>query len=100
MERRTIASVLGSQPKDQVRTMTRDSFKAWIDVVSAVITLIGGMITALWVYSKYIVERGLIPPTQFSVSCTPLGHQQNMNVLEILVRLTNCGASTLIVGNL
>jgi len=76
------------------------SFKTWLDVISSLLTIIGGLLAALWAYSKYIVERGLIPPTQFSVDFAVLGRQQEKILAEVIVTLKNCGTSTLIATNI
>jgi hypothetical protein len=72
----------------------------WIARISALSALIVGLVTALWAYTKFIVERGLLPPTQFDIECTPLGNQGGMTLLEIILHMKNCGSSALIATNI
>lgn len=80
--------------------MDLDVMKKWLDLVSGFAALLAGLATALWAYSKYIVERGLLPPAQFDVDCKFLGVQDTRKVMEVLIHLKNLGTSTLIVSNL
>ena len=75
-------------------------FKSWLEVVSGIVALIAGLTAAFWAYTKLILERGLLPPTQFDIECTTVGLQGNKMILEILLRLKNLGTCTLIVTNL
>lgn len=80
--------------------MDLDLLKKWLELLSGVVALMGGLITGLWAYTKYIVERGLLPPAQFEVDCKFVGLQGNKKLLEILMHLKNLGTSTLIASNI
>jgi hypothetical protein len=77
-----------------------DNLKDWIEVVRNVLLVVAGLITAIWAYSKYIVERGLLPSAQFEIELGTVGSQQGKQVFEILLHLKNLGTSTLIIKNL
>jgi len=47
----------------------------WIATIASISALIAGLVAALWAYTKFIVERGLFPATQFEIECNPLGTQ-------------------------
>ena len=55
---------------------------------------------ALWAYTRFVLERGLLPPSEFSVDCKAVGRHQGETVLEILLLLDNVGSSTLIAKNI
>lgn len=68
------------------------------------IKLVGGslaaVVTAFWAYTKFILEKGLLPPSEFNVDCAVVGQQHDHKILEILLRIKNLGSATLIVNNL
>lgn len=80
--------------------MNLDLLQKWIGLLSGGAALIVSLVTALWAYTKYILERGLLPPTQFDVDCRLVGVQNGKKLLEILVHLKNLGSSTLIVSDI
>jgi hypothetical protein len=71
----------------------------WLGLVSGVFALVAGLVTALWAYAKFVLERGLLPPIQFDVECSPAGLQGDKKVLEVLIHLKNLGSSTLVAKN-
>jgi hypothetical protein len=74
--------------------------QSWLKLISGVFSLLAGLVTALWAYTKFILERGLLPPVQFDVSCQTVGSQSDKRILEILVNLKNLGTSTLVASNI
>lgn len=76
----------------------------WVDLVTKILTLAGGLIvavvTAFWAYTKFILERGLLPPSEFTVAGTLIGEQGGHKILEIVPRIRNVGSDTLVVSNL
>jgi hypothetical protein len=81
-------------------TVNFHSLTQWIAAISSLSALIIGLVTALWAYTKFIVERGLLPPAQFDIECNSVGRQLGMILLEIILHLRNCGSSTLIITNI
>ena len=75
-------------------------FPEGIGLASGILSSIAVLVTAFWVYIKFVVERGLLPPSDFTVQCTAVGDQGGKTILEILLHIKNLGASTLIVSNL
>jgi hypothetical protein len=72
----------------------------WITAVASGTALIVGVLTALWAYAKFVVERGLLPPAQFWIECNPLGSQQRMTLLEFVLHVENRGSSALVATNI
>jgi|SRR3990172_434087 len=80
--------------------MNLDLLQQWLGLVSGSVTLIAGLVTALWAYTKFVLERTLLPPTQFDLDCRSVGSQGDKKLLEILVYLKNLGSSTLIASDI
>jgi hypothetical protein len=72
----------------------------WLELVSGVFALVAGLVTAFWAYTKFVLERGLLPPVQFEVDCKAVGLQRDKVVLEILLHLKNLGTSVLVATNI
>ena len=80
--------------------MNTNSVQYWIGVVASLSGLIVGLVTAVWAYTKFIVERGLLPPVQFWTDCRTLGSNGGKRLLEIDIHLKNVGSSTLIATDI
>jgi hypothetical protein len=65
---------------------------AIFNILGIIALLIGG----LWAYTKYVVERGLLPPVQFDVDCKKLGNLGDNSIYTFEVNLKNVGSSTLV----
>jgi len=63
-------------------------------------TLAAGLVTALWVYTKYLLERGFLPPVRFYVTAKKLGKIDKENIIDIKIHLHNIGSATLIARNI
>jgi hypothetical protein len=50
----------------------------------------------LWAYVKYVVEKGLLAPAEFTVTCRELGARDEQRMLEVLLHLKNLGTTVLI----
>ncbi|MEA5536787.1 hypothetical protein [Crocosphaera sp. XPORK-15E] len=74
--------------------------QTWIEVTSNLSIIFGAFITGLWVYSKFIAERGIIPSVKFDLTLENKGVQSDKYLLEIFLYLKNLGSSTLVVHNL
>jgi hypothetical protein len=83
----------------RVRGVSAQDVKLWVEIVAGAGTVVVGAVAALWAYTKFIVERGLLPPTQFDVECNPVGEQGDKLVVEILLHLKNLGSAALIARN-
>jgi len=49
---------------------------------------------------KLILEKGIIPPVEFTVDCRNVGNQADMAILEIMLHLKNLGTSVLVASNI
>jgi hypothetical protein len=76
-----------------------ENLNEWVVLINNICVFIAGLVAAIWAYSKFIVERGLIPSAQFDIELGTVGAQQKKLVLEILLHLKNIGTSTLIIKN-
>ncbi len=74
--------------------------KETLAIISILLALIAGLLIVLWAYTKFILERGLIPATELSIETNFIGLQGGKAVIEILVHLKNAGTSMLIAKNI
>jgi hypothetical protein len=81
-----------------------DLWIKWVDLISKTAVLLSGLIvaavTAFWAYARFVLERGLLPPSEFSVDCGLIGEQRGRTILEVRLKIRNAGSATLIVSNL
>jgi hypothetical protein len=87
--------VINAATPEEVKRWTE-----WVELVSKIAVLIGGVLAAFWAYIKFVLEKGLLPPIEFDVACTSAGVLRERSVVEIVLRLKNAGSSTLICHNL
>lgn len=71
-----------------------------INDIVGIFTLIAAVVTGLWVYTKYLLERGFLPPVRFYVTTKRLGKVDRENILDIKIHLHNIGSATLIAKNI
>jgi hypothetical protein len=76
--------------------MELPTLKLFIEVISGIATLGAGLLVGLWAYTKYVLERSLLPPVQFDTECGVVGRQKERILLEVLVHLKNVGSSALV----
>jgi hypothetical protein len=76
------------------------NIKEGLDILSGLILLIGGLIAGLWVYVKFIVERGILPPASFNIELVEVGKQGESKIIEISLLIENKGTSTLVTSNI
>jgi len=67
-----------------------------MEIIGILTALVGG----LWAWSKYIIERSLIPPTEFSLDYNLLGMKGKDRVIEFLLFLKNIGHCTLVAKDI
>ena len=79
---------------------TYSSIKDILVILTGSFTLIAGAVVALWAYTKYVLERGLLPPVQFDVDCTDIVVSEGKRILEFLIHLKNVGTATLVARNI
>jgi len=76
------------------------TIRQWLEVILSGGALYAGILTAIWAYTKFIIERGFLPPAQFDIDCRKVGYQAESAILEILLHLKNLGKATLVATNL
>jgi hypothetical protein len=74
--------------------------KSWIEIVQGLVTLAATLIGGFWAWSRFVVERGLIPPSQMDLALRTIGCSESAPIVEIAVQLHNKGSSALIVSDL
>jgi hypothetical protein len=70
--------------------------KFWFGIISGV----GAVLAALWVYTRFVVERALLPPVEFTIDCNVLGEQSGKRLVEVLLHLKNAGSATLVATDI
>jgi hypothetical protein len=74
--------------------------KDGVAIFASLCTLGSGLLIALWAYTKYILERGLLPAVQMDLSYSSPGKQGGRRVCEISIQLKNLGTATLIAKDI
>lgn len=67
---------------------------SWL--LPALVAVVGGV----WAYAKFIVERSILPASEFDIELHEVGAQDESLVLEIVATLENRGSTSLVVQNL
>jgi hypothetical protein len=80
--------------------MNPNYIKDWIDVAQGLVTVAAMLIGGFWAWSRLVVERGLIPPSQMDLALRTMGSSESATIVEIAVRLHNKGSSALVVTDL
>lgn len=68
--------------------------------IIGLVSLLAMVVTALWAYTKYFLERGFLPPIRFYVTLEKLGQINDDYLLDIKIHLHNIGSTTLIARNI
>lgn len=71
-----------------------------LDILLSLFTLLAGLIAGLWAYTKYIIERGLVPAAELELDCTVIGEKESKRIIEVAIHLFNKGSSTLVAKNI
>ena len=61
--------------------------------------ILAGLIGGLWAYSKFVLERSLLPPVTIDLDHSVLGKQKEDWVVEIVLLLRNLGSSVAVVDS-
>lgn len=73
---------------------------AAVGVVIQIVTLATALVAALWAYTKFVLERGLLPPARLDVSATVSQDLGGWRLLELGINIRNLGSSTLVASNI
>lgn len=78
--------------------------KTYVDIIVSIIGLFGGLFVGLWAYTKFILERGLVPPAEFDIcvgnieKVGNIGSQEYSTIVEIRPLIRNKGSSVLVIS--
>ncbi|GIG20014.1 hypothetical protein Cch01nite_07380 [Cellulomonas chitinilytica] len=77
---------------------------SWVYLVFQLVALVVVAVGALWAYTRYALERGLLAPATFDVDVVALGSDRadahDRRVVVAVLTLHNHGTSTLVLTNL
>lgn len=76
--------------------MGPESFEQLTNGILHILTIIAGVFGALWAYTKFVIERGLLPAIQLDLECKRLGDVGDDILLDLGVNLNNLGSATLV----
>ena len=76
------------------------AIKHWLDVVQGTLTIAATAIGGFWAWSRFVVERGLIPLSQLDVELRSIGSSEVAVIVEVTARIQNKGSSALVVTDL
>jgi len=69
----------------------------WLQLVAAVLGGLALLVGGLWAFTKYVVERGVLPPVELSIESRVVGIQDGQQIIEVLPQIRNVGTTTVIV---
>ncbi|KRD41367.1 hypothetical protein ASE38_17330 [Cellulomonas sp. Root930] len=79
----------------------------WVDLAFQVVALVVVAVGALWAYTRYALERGLLAPATFTIEVEALGEERNepqdpgdRRIVVVRLQLHNHGTATLVLKNL
>jgi hypothetical protein len=75
--------------------MSAEAFEHLTSGIINILTIAAVGLVGLWAYTRYVIERGLLPPAQFDLECTNVGHFDDDVVIDIGIHLKNLGSSSL-----
>jgi|WetSurMetagenome_2_1015567.scaffolds.fasta_scaffold129628_2 hypothetical protein len=79
---------------------SKEDLDSWLITFGKIWAILGSLVAAFIGYLRLVFEKGLFPPTEFSIECKAVGKQGDQIILEILLSIKNMGSSTLVVKNL
>jgi hypothetical protein len=71
--------------------------KTWIEIVQGAITIAASLVGGLWVWSRFVLERGLLPPSEIDLDLRTVGGSESARIVELEVLIRNKGSSALVV---
>ena len=77
-----------------------DALAKVLYIFTSVLSLLAGVVAALWAYTRYFLERGLLPPVRFYVTGEKVGTVKDRHIIKITVGLHNNGSATLVARNI
>ena len=52
----------------------------------------------MWAYTRFVLERGLLPPAEFDIELTPVYANERHQLIEIVLRLKHLGTHALVAS--
>lgn len=80
--------------------MQAASVYPWLQVAESALRITAILIGGFWVWSRFVLERGLLPPSQMNISLRTLGSSESGVLIEVAVSIQNQGTSALVVSDL
>ncbi len=80
--------------------MDANDIKSWIEIVQGLIEIAALIIGSFWAWSRFVVERGLVPASEMDLSLKTVGSSESATIVEIAVRVHNKGSAALVVTDL
>ena len=68
--------------------MTVEHFKTWTEIAKNLLTIVASAIGALWLWIRFVLERGLLPPSQMDLGLRTIGLLSSAQIVEIAVRIS------------
>jgi hypothetical protein len=72
----------------------------FFNIIAKLSALMIASVTALWVYAKYILERGFLPPVEFYLTGKKIGRIGQKKLIQVNIHLKNCGTTPLVARNI
>ncbi|KQY44348.1 hypothetical protein [Cellulomonas sp. Root137] len=79
----------------------------WVDLAFQLVALVVVSVGALWAYTRYALERGLLAPASFNIEVEAFepdqlvpGVPRDRRIISVLLQVRNRGTSTLVLKNL
>lgn len=80
--------------------MDPNSVKIWIEIVQGLLATAASLAGGFWVWSRFVLERGLLPPAQMDLGFRTVGASGPAWIVEIAPRIQNKGSSALVVTDM
>jgi hypothetical protein len=77
-----------------------ENAKDIMDILKDIATIAGLLLAGLWAWSRFVLERGIIPPSQLRLNARTIGRSGQALIVQIEIEITNKGSSNLIVTDM
>jgi hypothetical protein len=83
-----------------VESTNLSQIKDALDIFKGIASIAGVLVASLWAWSRFVLERGLMPPSEMRIRVRRLGGNGSGIIVQAEIRILNKGSSALIVDNL
>lgn len=77
-----------------------DEFSEAVTLIIQMVTFGAGLVAALWAYTKFVLERGILAPAQLDMKAAVTDTIGGWRLLEVTINIRNVGSSTLVASDL